>query len=187
MLQMWGHFILSREQKIKQGMHPAGMKSAGKNHPWERIFTSRDEINGEESSLRENYCRQGWNQRGRIILEREFLPAGMKSAGKNHPWERIFAGRDEINSEVSSLRENFYQQGWNQQGRIILGRELLPAGMKSTGKNHPWERIFAGRDEINRKESSLRENFCQQGWNQHRRGTCVLGITLGWDFKFHNF
>ena len=35
------------------------MKSTGKNHPRERIFTVRDEINGEESSLRENFCRQG--------------------------------------------------------------------------------------------------------------------------------
>ena len=27
------------------------MKSARKNHPWERIFIRRDEISGEESSL----------------------------------------------------------------------------------------------------------------------------------------
>ena len=35
--------------------------------------------------------------------------------------------------------------------------------MKTTGKNHPWERIFAGRDEINSEESSLGEHFCRQG------------------------
>ena len=37
----------------------SGMKTTGKNHPWERIFTVRDENNGEESSLRENFYRQG--------------------------------------------------------------------------------------------------------------------------------
>ena len=31
--------------------------------------------------------------------------------------------------------------------------------MKSTGKNHPWERILIRRDEISRDESSLEENF----------------------------
>ena len=56
------------------------------------------------------------------------MPAGMKSAGRNHPWEKIFAGRDEINREESSLREN-----------------------------------FASRDEISGEESSLRENFYRQG------------------------
>ena len=35
----------------------------------------------------------------------------MKSVGKNHPWERIFIGRDEISGAESSLGENFYQQG----------------------------------------------------------------------------
>ena len=49
-------------------------------------------------------------RRSSIILGREFLPVGMKSARKNHPWERIFAGRDEISREESSLEENFYPQ-----------------------------------------------------------------------------
>ena len=35
----------------------------------------------------------------------------MKSAGKNHPWKRIFVGRDEISEGESSLEENFYPQG----------------------------------------------------------------------------
>ena len=35
----------------------------------------------------------------------------MKSAEKNHLWERIFIRRDEISGEESSLRENFYPQG----------------------------------------------------------------------------
>ena len=35
------------------------MKSAGKNHPWEKIFIGRDEMRGEESSLREDFNRQG--------------------------------------------------------------------------------------------------------------------------------
>ena len=33
--------------------------AAGKNHPWEWIFIRRDEINGEESSLREDFYPQG--------------------------------------------------------------------------------------------------------------------------------
>ena len=34
------------------------MKSARENHLWERIFIRRDEINGEESSLREDFYPQ---------------------------------------------------------------------------------------------------------------------------------
>ena len=33
--------------------------TAEKNHPWERIFICRDEISGEESSLREDFYSQG--------------------------------------------------------------------------------------------------------------------------------
>ena len=46
----------------------------------------------------------------RIILGRDFLLAGMKSAGENHPWKSFFAGRDEIRVEESSLEEIFYWQ-----------------------------------------------------------------------------
>ena len=35
----------------------------------------------------------------------------MKSAGMNHLWKKIFAGRDEISEEESSLGEDFYPQG----------------------------------------------------------------------------
>ena len=35
------------------------MKSARENHLWKRIFVGRDEINGDESSLGEDFCRQG--------------------------------------------------------------------------------------------------------------------------------
>ena len=35
----------------------------------------------------------------------------MKSAGMNHPWKRIFVGRDEFSEEESSLGENFDPQG----------------------------------------------------------------------------
>ena len=70
----------------------------------------------------------------------------MKSAGKNHLWERIFISGDEISGEESSLKENFYRQG-----------------MKSVGKNHLWKRIFIRRDEMSRGESSLEEIFCWQG------------------------
>ena len=34
------------------------MKSAGKNHPWKRFFVGRDEISGEGSSLKEDFCWQ---------------------------------------------------------------------------------------------------------------------------------
>ena len=49
-------------------------------------------------------------RRSNIILGRDFLLAGMKSAEKNHPWERIFIGRDEISEEESSPEENSYPQ-----------------------------------------------------------------------------
>ena len=134
-----------------------------------------------------NFYPQGWNQPGWIILGREFSSAGMKWAGKNHPCGRIFIRRDEMSEEESSLRENFYPQGWNQQGRIIPGGGFLSAGMKSVRMNHPRKRIFIRRDEISADESSLEEIFYPQGWNQHRRGTHILWIALGWDFKSHNF
>ena len=47
----------------------------------------------------------------RIIPERGFLSAGMNLARKNHPWKKIFIGRDEISREESSLRENFHPEG----------------------------------------------------------------------------
>ena len=97
----------------------AGMQSARKNHPGERILIGRDEIGEGESSLGEIFYPQRCNQQRRIILVREFLPAGMKSAEKNHPWERILIGRDAISGEESSLRENSYWQRCNQQRRII--------------------------------------------------------------------
>jgi len=87
------------------------MQSARKNHPWERFFIRRDAISREESSRREIFYPQGCNQQRRIIPERDFLSAGMKSARKNHPWERIFVGRDAISREESSRREIFYPQG----------------------------------------------------------------------------
>ena len=145
------------------------MKSSRKNHLWERIFIRRDEISGEESSLREDFYPQGWNQRRRIIPERKLLSAGMKSAEKNHPWRRIFIRRDETSEEGIILREDFYSQGWNQRGRIIPERDFLSAGMKSSRENHPWERIFIRRDEISGEESSLGEDFYPQGWNQRGR------------------
>ena len=114
------------------------------NHPWKRIFVGRDEIRGEESSLGEIFYRRGWNERGRIILGKDFLLAGMKWAGKNHLWKRILIGRDEMSGEESSLKEDFCWQGWNEQGRIILERGFLLAGMKWAGKNHPWKRFFVG-------------------------------------------
>lgn len=35
------------------------MKLAEQNHLWERILFGRDEISGEESSLREDFYQQG--------------------------------------------------------------------------------------------------------------------------------
>ena len=131
------------------------MKSARKNHPGERILIGRDAISEEESSRGENSYWQRCNQQRRIIPERDFLSAGMKSAEKNHPGERFFIRRDAISREESSRREIFYPQGCNQRGRIILVREFLPTGMKSARKNHPRKRILIGRDEISGEESSL--------------------------------
>ena len=68
----------------------------------------------------------------------------MKLTRKNHPWERIFAGRDEINREESSLREN-----------------------------------FADRDEINGEESSLRENFAGRDEINIAEGPAFLELPLG--------
>ena len=65
------------------------------------------------------------------------MPAGMKSARKNHPGERFFIGRDEIGGVESSLREIFY-----------------PAGMRLAGENHLWERFFIRRDEISIAEGN---------------------------------
>ena len=67
-------------------------------------------ISEEESSLREIFYPQGCNQRERIIFGREFLLAGMQSARKSHPGERILIGRDEIGEGESSLGENFCWQ-----------------------------------------------------------------------------
>ena len=111
-------------------MTKTGLKSVGKNHLWKRIFIRRDEISEEESSLEEDFCQQGWNQWGRIISGRGFLSAGMKSARENHLWKRIFVSRDEISVDESSLRENFYPQGWNQRGRIIPERHFQSTEMK---------------------------------------------------------
>ena len=48
---------------------------------------------------------------GIIILGKEFLSAGMISAGMNHPWRWISIRRDDISKEESSLEVNFYLQG----------------------------------------------------------------------------
>ena len=56
---------------------------------------------------------------------------------------------------------------------------MHPAGMKSTGKNHPWERIFTSRDEINREESSLRENFAGRDEINIAEGPAFLELPLG--------
>ena len=87
-----------------------------------------------------NFYPQGWNQPGWIILGREFSSAGMKWAGKNHPCGRIFIRRDEMSEEESSLREIFHPQGWNQPGRIILGRDFLSAD------NMKWPHICSIAD-----------------------------------------
>ena len=148
------------------------MKSARKNHPWERIFIHRDEISEEESSLEENSYPQRCNQRGRIIPGREFLLAEMQSAEKNHPGERFFIRRDEISGEESSRGENSYWQRCNQQRRIIPERDFLSAGMKSA-ENHPREKFFIRRDAISEEESSPEENSYPQRCNQ--RGRIILG------------
>ena len=84
---------------------------SGGMHPDLKKCLCGDEMSGEDSSLGEIFYPQRCNQRGKIILEREFLLAEMKSARENHPWERIFAGRDEISGKESSPEENSYWQG----------------------------------------------------------------------------
>ena len=145
------------------------MQSARKNHPWERIFVGRDAISEEESSLGENFCWQRCNQQKRIIPGREFLSAGMKSARKNHPGERIFVGRDAISREESSPEENFCWQRCNQQRRIIPGREFLLAEMQSAEKNHPRKRILI-RKGCNQRERIIPErNFLSAGMQSARK------------------
>ena len=61
--------------------------------------------------VQDAFCFAGLLFRPQIIPERGFSSAGMKLAGKNHPWERIFVSRDEISRGESSLGENFHQQG----------------------------------------------------------------------------
>ena len=153
------------------------MQSAEKNHPGERFFIRRDEISKEESSLRENFCWQRCNQQRRIILGREFLPAGMKSAEKNHPCERILIGRDAISEEESSLGENFCWQRCNQQRKIIPGREFLSVGMKSARKNHPWKRILIRRDAISIAEGIAFSEFPS---GEISNPTTYCKIPTGW-------
>ena len=52
------------------------MKSAGMNHPWKRIFFRRDEISGEESSLRENFFRRDEINGDESSLEEDFYLQG---------------------------------------------------------------------------------------------------------------
>ena len=61
--------------------------------------------------VQDAFCFEGCSSDRRIIPERRFLSVGMKSAEKNHLWERILFGRDEISGAESSLREDFYRQG----------------------------------------------------------------------------
>ena len=135
------------------------MKSARKNHPGERILIGRDAISREESSRREIFYPQGCNQRGRIILGREFLLAGMKSARKNHPGERFFIGMDEISiaegiafSEFPSGEiSNPTTLGWTLKdiGVPVISRIKCRAGL--TEQSSEWEK---GR---------LSEAFCRPG------------------------
>ena len=54
----------------------------------------------------QNQCPKVNPSVSKISLPLQFLSAGMKFAGENHPCERIFIGRDDISEEESSLREN---------------------------------------------------------------------------------
>ena len=103
----------------------------------------------------------------------------MQSARKNHPWKRIFAGRDEISREESSRGEIFYPQGCNQRGRIILGREFLLAEMQPAEKNHPRKRILIRRDAISEEKSSLREIFIRRDEISIAEGTAFSELSSG--------
>ena len=61
--------------------------------------------------VQDAFCFEGCSSDRRIIPERRFLSVGMKSAEKNHLWERIFISRDEISGAESSLGEDFVRQG----------------------------------------------------------------------------
>ena len=135
------------------------MQSAEKNRPRKRILIRRDAISEEESSLGENFCRQGCNQRGRIIPERDFLLAGMKSARKNHPRKRILIGRDEISiaegiafSELPSgeiSNPATFRIDPKGHWRAVISRIKCRAGL--TEQSSEWEK---GR---------LSEAFCRPG------------------------
>ena len=58
----------------------------------------------------QNQCPKVNPSVSKISLPLQILSVGMKSAGKNHLWERIFIRRDEIIEGESSLGEDFYLQ-----------------------------------------------------------------------------
>ena len=62
----------------------------------------------------------------RIILGREFLSAGMKSARGNHPCERIFVRRDEI-----SIAK------WSAFWELPLGEISNPTTSRIDPKKYP--------------------------------------------------
>ena len=53
------------------------------------------------------FALRGCSSDRRIIPERGFLSAGMKSAEQNHLWEEILIGRDEIIGAESSLGDDY--------------------------------------------------------------------------------
>ena len=74
------------------------------------ILFCRDAFLSAESSWICYFVLQRCFSGRRIIPERGFCSAGMKSAEKNHPWEEIFISRDEISGAESSLGGNSYRQ-----------------------------------------------------------------------------
>ena len=52
------------------------MKSSRENHPCERFFVRRDEISGEESSLREVFICRDEIIEGESSLREDFYPQG---------------------------------------------------------------------------------------------------------------
>ena len=66
-------------------------------------------------------------------------------------------------NEISSKGCIDDKTGIKSTGKNHLWKRIFSAGMKSTGKSHLWKRIFIRRDEISWEESSLGEDFFPQG------------------------
>ena len=73
----------------------------------------------------------------------------MKQARKNHPWEKIFIRRDEINGEESSLGENFagrvnYIYTSSDENRLVHRSPQIPSRMLPQAQGISANQVLAG-------------------------------------------